>query len=158
MEEPNRECQVAGCSNLPAPLKAWCAGHLAPCDRCDAPLGWHFQACRHCNVGMARHRGQPPVCEGCKDGGMILNRAIKFLDDVKETLIKKNAAYGDSASNPVRIFATSDSVEQLKVRIDDKLSRIARGKGQADSEDVILDLVGYLALLAAAKDGTDGAS
>jgi hypothetical protein len=44
------------------------------------------------------------------------------------------------------------------VRIDDKLSRIARGAGLlAMDEDVIHDLAGYLALLATkiAKDRSD---
>ena len=78
-----------------------------------------------------------------------LDAACAFLEDTAKMLRKKNAAYGDSASNPVRIFSTSDVVEGLRVRIDDKLSRISRGN--AAGEDVIKDLVGYLALLWAAE-------
>jgi hypothetical protein len=75
-----------------------------------------------------------------------LDKAIDFLDEVKETLKSKNKAYGNSASNPVRIFSKCDADEGIKVRIDDKLSRIARGDGSGN-EDAIKDLVGYLALL-----------
>jgi hypothetical protein len=48
----------------------------------------------------------------------------------------------------VRIFSRSDPDEQLRVRIDDKLSRLARGNPDAFGEDVILDLVGCLVLAA----------
>jgi len=58
----------------------------------------------------------------------------------------KNKAYGNSATNPVRIFSKMDAFEQLKVRIDDKLSRLARGNELKDESfnDTINDLVGYL--------------
>lgn len=64
------------------------------------------------------------------------------LAEIEDLLIKKNAAYGDSALDPVRIFSKADPLEQLKVRMDDKLSRLARGS-EVD-EDVVLDLLGYL--------------
>jgi hypothetical protein len=66
-------------------------------------------------------------------------------------LITKNKSYGDSALNPVRIFSTSDSVEQLYVRIDDKLSRITRG-GSFVGDNDIDDLIGYLILLKIARE------
>jgi hypothetical protein len=75
------------------------------------------------------------------------DKALLFLDDVKKTLQEKNKAYGDSASNPLRIFSRSEADEGIKIRIDDKLSRIARGDGSGN-EDAVKDLVGYLALLA----------
>ena len=72
----------------------------------------------------------------------------EICDSVKDLLISKNEKYGDSALNPVRIFSDSDGIEQLKVRIDDTLSRISRGSGCLGSdEDVITDLIGYLVLL-----------
>lgn len=66
----------------------------------------------------------------------------EVLDEVRLMLIQKNEAYGDAALNPVRIFSKADPLEQLKVRIDDKLSRLARGENAG--EDVIHDLLGYL--------------
>lgn len=75
-------------------------------------------------------------------------------DEIKALLLAKNEAYGDSALNPVRIFARSDVNEQLLVRIDDKLSRIARGDDVG--EDTLLDLIGYLILLKIARKQTIG--
>ncbi|GAB4261781.1 MAG: hypothetical protein Kow0092_11540 [Deferrisomatales bacterium] len=74
-------------------------------------------------------------------------RIARECDRLKHTLIAKNRAYGDSALDPVRIFSRADPVEQLRVRIDDKLSRIARGQGGEGQEDTLLDLAGYLVLL-----------
>lgn len=64
-------------------------------------------------------------------------------------LVRKNAAYGDSALDPVRIFSRASTEEQILVRLDDKLSRLKRGS--AAGEDVILDLAGYLILLMVAR-------
>lgn len=69
-------------------------------------------------------------------------------DDIKKLLIEKNQKYGDSALNPSRIFSKANAVEQILVRIDDKLNRISQGAGLiANDEDVISDLIGYLVLL-----------
>jgi len=67
-------------------------------------------------------------------------------DDIKALLLEKNRKYGDSALNPVRIFSKSDAVEQIKVRLDDKLSRI-RNQQSDEDEDVVNDAIGYLVLL-----------
>ena len=71
-----------------------------------------------------------------------------ICDDIKELLLYKNKKYGNSALKPVRIFSKSDNVEQILVRIDDKLNRVQQGSGLLDEdEDVIIDLIGYLVLL-----------
>lgn len=67
-------------------------------------------------------------------------------NDMAWFLIDKNRSYGNSALDPVRIFSSSNNVEQLKVRIDDKLSRFARG-GEFPGDNDIDDLIGYLVLL-----------
>lgn len=69
--------------------------------------------------------------------------------EIARFLMEKNRAYGDSARNPRRIFSSADPAEQIRVRLDDKLSRLAARPGSADpmGEDVILDLIGYLVLL-----------
>lgn len=80
-------------------------------------------------------------------------------DALKQLLLDKNAAYGDSAIKPLGIFAGGDALSLIAVRIDDKLSRIRNMGGitaRADAaEDTILDLAGYLILarVAAAQDG-----
>jgi len=77
---------------------------------------------------------------------------IKICDDIKDMLLKKNSDYGNSALQPVRIFSKTDSVEQIRVRIDDKLSRIANhNEKHFDDEDTVKDLIGYLILLLIAK-------
>ena len=75
--------------------------------------------------------------------------------DIQQMLIEKNRAYGDSALDPVRIFSKSDAVEQIYVRIDDKLSRVKRGH-EYPGDDTIKDLVGYLVLLLVAKEKQNG--
>ena len=71
-----------------------------------------------------------------------------ICDDIKELLIHKNRKYGNSALKPCRVFSKSSPVEQLLVRIDDKLNRIMQGAGLlAEDEDVVNDLIGYLILL-----------
>lgn len=70
----------------------------------------------------------------------------KICDSLKETLLEKNRKYGDSAVHPVRVFSKASPIEQILVRMDDKLSRI-QSKPIDEDEDVILDLMGYLVLL-----------
>ena len=65
--------------------------------------------------------------------------------DIAELLISKNKKYGNSALEPRRIFSKASSIEQINVRIDDKLSRIANRQSDED-EDVEKDLIGYLVL------------
>lgn len=74
-------------------------------------------------------------------------------DDLKALLLEKNRGYGNSALDPVRIFSRACPVEQLLVRIDDKISRIARGQKTANiSENEAMDIAGYLVLLSIAQD------
>lgn len=74
--------------------------------------------------------------------------------EVEELLVTKNRQYGNSALEPVRIFSRASNDEQLRVRIDDKLSRLARGDESIESDqDVIDDLIGYLVLLKVVRSG-----
>lgn len=72
-------------------------------------------------------------------------------DAVKELLLSKNRAYGNAALEPVRIFSKVGPAEQIAVRIDDKLSRIAHTGFETADEDTIQDLIGYLHLLRIAR-------
>jgi len=67
-------------------------------------------------------------------------------DNIKEILLQKNKEYGNSAINPVRIFSSADNIEQINVRLDDKLSRIKNKGNKTIKEDTVLDLIGYLIL------------
>jgi hypothetical protein len=70
-------------------------------------------------------------------------------DEIKEMLLAKNRAYGGSALEPMRVFSKANVLEQIRVRMDDKLSRISRGS--AAGEDAEKDLIGYLVLLRVAR-------
>ena len=71
-------------------------------------------------------------------------------DGIKAMLLAKNRKYGNSALEPVRIFSRSTPVDQILVRLDDKLSRLRSAQLDED-EDVIDDLIGYLVLLKIAR-------
>lgn len=74
-------------------------------------------------------------------------RAIAIVcDEIKLMLLEKNRKYGNSALNPKRVFSKACPREQLKVRIDDKLSRIDTSGLEDEDEDTVLDLIGYLIL------------
>jgi hypothetical protein len=75
----------------------------------------------------------------------------RVVSEIEEMLIAKNRAYGDSALEPVRVFSKAENIEQLYVRIDDKLSRVQRGH-EYPGDDTIFDLIGYLVLLLVAKE------
>ena len=72
---------------------------------------------------------------------------INTSTDVMNLLLEKNAAYGDSALNPVGIFSRGNAVDSLCARIDDKLMRIKSKGITPDTEDTVQDLIGYLILL-----------
>jgi hypothetical protein len=84
-----------------------------------------------------------------------VNDINRVCNDIKDMLMSKNLSYGDSALDPVRIFSKANPVEQLLVRIDDKLSRFSRGKSYPGDNDID-DLVGYLILLKIAKERSSG--
>ena len=65
---------------------------------------------------------------------------------IMEMLLQKNKDYGNSAFSPVRVFSKADNIEQINIRIDDKLSRIKNITAKTFNEDTELDLIGYLIL------------
>lgn len=72
------------------------------------------------------------------------------LQEIENLLLEKNRKYKDSAINPVRVFSKADALEQIRVRLDDKLSRIYSNQSDED-EDVLIDLIGYLVLFVIAR-------
>ena len=80
-----------------------------------------------------------------------MSRIVELIDmeceDIKALLIAKNRAYGNSFQEPIKVFSRLDTRERIKVRLDDKLSRLANGI-ETDNvpEDTIMDLIGYLIL------------
>jgi len=70
---------------------------------------------------------------------------VTVCDDIKNLLIEKNRAYGNSALEPSNVFAKSSALDQISTRIDDKLNRVKKGH-EYQGEDTIDDLIGYLVL------------
>ena len=71
-------------------------------------------------------------------------------EEIGQFLLAKNRAYGNSAAEPVRVFSKADPLEQINVRMDDKLSRMIKGEGYPGDDDM-LDLEGYMVLRRAIK-------
>ena len=76
------------------------------------------------------------------------NHVAKTAARVVNLLKIKNEQYGDSVQQTLRVFSKLDSQAGIRVRIDDKLSRLARGNDSIESDiDIVDDLIGYLILL-----------
>jgi|TARA_B100001113_G_C21029410_1_gene587293 hypothetical protein len=80
----------------------------------------------------------------------------KVMKELTELLVLKNEQYGDSALNPVGIFANGSAEELIRVRMDDKISRLAMGHDAIEKdEDIFLDLAGYCVLWLVAKRNSE---
>ena len=67
----------------------------------------------------------------------------KVMKELTELLVLKNEQYGDSALNPVGIFANGSAEELIRDRMDDKSSRLAMGHDATEkNDDRSLDLAG----------------
>ena len=77
-------------------------------------------------------------------------------NEIANFLVAKNQSYGDSALNPVGIFAKGRASDLIRVRLDDKLNRV-RNAPEAFGEDVIRDLLGYLVLYELAVEDEESA-
>lgn len=80
------------------------------------------------------------------EGNGFADAIDTVLEEIRTVLVAKNESYGDAARNPIRAFSKAEPDEQIRVRIDDKLSRLIRGNDFA-TEDTVLDLLGYLVIL-----------
>ena len=80
-----------------------------------------------------------------------MQRKITLVfDSMRGLVLEKNRRYGDAALSPKRVFSRLDAGEGIKVRIDDKISRIMNNGGAIRKNDVA-DLMGYLALLSVSQ-------
>jgi len=81
--------------------------------------------------------------------------SIKWTcNEIRDLLVSKNEAYGDSALSPDNIFSKLDSAQAICARIDDKLSRIKNTGLDDKTEDTLDDLIGYLILLKIARSNS----
>jgi hypothetical protein len=78
------------------------------------------------------------------------------IEEIRDLLITKNNAYGNSALEPINVFSNGSAVDSLCARIDDKLARIKNSGLNDLTEDTLLDLIGYMVLLIIAKRNEKG--
>lgn len=94
---------------------------------------------------VAEHEISKYSPSGSDSGAISFEQNVhRITDQIADLLIAKNKQYSNSALDPIRVFSKADRMEQLRVRADDKLSRIRNGD---TSEDAVLDLCGYLILM-----------
>lgn len=71
--------------------------------------------------------------------------------EVGAMLLAKNRRYANSVVENVGIFSNANPLEAMRIRMDDKLRRIQQShSAEGDTEDAMLDLIGYLILYRAA--------
>lgn len=69
-----------------------------------------------------------------------------MIDKIESTLLIKNIEYGNSVFEPLRVFSKANPIEQINVRLDDKLSRMINDCNKTIKEDTAFDFIGYLIL------------
>lgn len=74
-------------------------------------------------------------------------------DGMKALLLEKNKRYGDSALHPLQVFSRLNPSEGIRIRLDDKLSRVKNSDILRKND--CADLIGYMVLLCAAEGWTD---
>lgn len=72
--------------------------------------------------------------------------AHQVLDELKALLSEKNKAYGNSALSDVNLFCDLSSIQLLQGQIEHKLRRLKNLGVDGDTEDTLMDLMGYLTL------------
>ena len=77
----------------------------------------------------------------------------QVYDSLKEVVLYKNTMYGNSALEPLGIFAKDRSTNSILVRLDDKLQRI-KNSSEIRKND-IADMIGYLSLFCVDKGWVD---
>ena len=73
-------------------------------------------------------------------------------ESVKNVLLEKNRRYGNSALEPVKVFSKTNSEEAIKIRLDDKISRVKNSEELRKND--VFDMIGYLTLLSVQKGWT----
>jgi hypothetical protein len=98
--------------------------------------------------GTFEFKGLSNSADEFKDTIYYTKEIVNACDEIKNLLVTKNEAYGNSVFQPVKVFGETIPADiAIKARISDKLARI-QNKGLSDNtEDTLDDLIGYLILL-----------
>lgn len=102
---------------------------------------------------VIKHRPEHQWVKKTVDKKAPAPTALKILETTENLaafLTDKNQKYGDSALHPMKIFSKDSAIDSIKVRIDDKLSRIVNNPKLR--RDDVTDLAGYLIMLMIAND------
>jgi hypothetical protein len=81
------------------------------------------------------------------------DKIIKLYESHRDMLIEKNRRYGNSATNPKKIFYKGEASDSILVRLNDKISRIENSDKLRKND--ISDLIGYLMLYCISVDWLD---
>lgn len=84
---------------------------------------------------------------------MTQDKIIELTQAMQTLLLEKNKRYGDSAINPKQVFSKLNASEAIKIRLDDKLSRVINSEELRTND--ICDLIGYLFLLLISSNVTE---
>lgn len=79
-------------------------------------------------------------------------KIIEICNAMKDLLLYKNQKYGDSALHPNNIFYKGDSINSIKIRLDDKVGRIKNCEETRVND--VSDVIGYCVLLLASMNVT----
>lgn len=135
------------------------------CETCGNVLNDTLNQCDNCNMMW---RGNPPsltintptlgvptLVSGHVDvnDDKVRREIIMMCQKVRDLLLLKNHDYGSSFLRPLNVFANSDPLEGIRLRMDDKLNRIMnlKGKGALVEEDTYMDMAGYSILYLVAE-------
>jgi hypothetical protein len=77
----------------------------------------------------------------------------KVFSSMAALVKEKNRRYGDSALSPKHIFSKLPDGEGIKIRLDDKISRIINADDVRKND--VADMMGYLCLLCISQNWFD---
>lgn len=81
------------------------------------------------------------------------HQITQLTNAMQTVLLEKNKRYGNSALEPLNTFSKLSNSDSIKIRLDDKLSRI-KNSDEPRTNDVC-DLIGYCFLLLISKGVTE---
>ena len=146
--DPRRRTVVDECS--PAMLERWRQNWSRICD-CGKPLEMEEDVLQGRCVACRMGEPEPP---GVYQGTLADELAELVHRPRAAWIQKKNDSYGDAVFLPCPVSGL-DPETAVKVRIGDKVRRLVSG-GEFPGDDTLLDLAGYLDLLALMKARREG--
>jgi len=113
-----------------------------PCSVHDAPGGMKRTVCAMCGSSCS----EPKTTMSISADAPLETEIRATCAMLADFLVEKNRAYGNSAAEPIGVFAKRlDTLAQIDVRLDDKINRLAKGS-EYPGDDTVKDLAGYLIL------------